>query len=74
MAAKKKTNSLLAQIPTEELRTVARGQGRMEQARVGVFIRLPTQLKRLAQAKALLEGCTLAEVIETSLHSYVTSD
>lgn len=74
MPTKKKQNSLLSHIPDTELKTVARGQGRMKQAREGVFIRLPEQLKRLAQAKALLERKSLGDVIEAKLREYVNND
>ncbi len=55
----------------EELRTVPRGEGRMEQEREQLNIRLPTMLKRRAMAKATLEGHTIGEVVEDFLNEYI---
>ena len=54
-----------------ELRTVPRGEGRMEQEREQLNIRLPTMLKRRAMAKATLEGRTIGEVVEDFLNEYI---
>ncbi len=54
-----------------ELQTVPKGQGRMEQDRTQLNIRVPTMLKRRAAAKATLEGESLGEVIERFLQSYI---
>jgi hypothetical protein len=53
------------------LKTVARGQGRMEQAREQLNVRLPTDLKRRAIAGAALEGLTAGELIERLLLEYL---
>ena len=53
------------------LKTVARGQGRMEQAREQLNVRLPTDLKRRAIAGAALEGLTAGELVERLLLDYL---
>ena len=55
----------------DELQTVPKGQGRMEQDRTQLNMRLPTLLKRRASAKATLEGRSLGDIIEEFLRSYV---
>ncbi len=55
----------------EELRSVPRGEGRMEQDREQLNVRLPTMLKRRAAAKATLEGRTIGEVVEELLNGYL---
>ncbi len=55
----------------EELRSVPRGEGRMEQDREQLNVRLPTMLKRRAAAKATLEGRTIGEVVEELLNGYI---
>lgn len=57
----------------DELRTVPRGQGRMEQDRTQLNVRIPTKLKRRAAAKAALKGETLGDVVEALLETYVES-
>lgn len=52
--------------------TVARGQGRMEQAREQLNVRLPTDLKRRAIAGAALQGLTAGELIERLLIEYLS--
>lgn len=54
----------------DELKTVPKGEGRMKQDRAQLNIRIPEMLKRRAGAKAMLEGRTLAEVVEEFLHAY----
>ena len=54
-----------------ELQTVPKGQGRMEQDRTQLNIRVPTMLKRRAAAKAIVEGESLGEVIEKFLQEYI---
>jgi hypothetical protein len=62
-------------VPTGEtatqLKSVPKGQGRMEQDREQLNIRIPTQLKRRAVSKAVLEGKTIGELIEQFLVQYV---
>lgn len=53
------------------LTTVARGQGRMDQEREQLNVRVPVRLKRLTASKAALEGKTLGELIEALLLEYV---
>ena len=53
------------------LQTVPKGQGRMEQDRTQLNIRVPTMLKRSAGSKAILEGRSLGEVIEEFLRAYI---
>ena len=53
------------------LQTVPKGQGRMEQDRTQLNIRVPTMLKRRAGAKATLEGRSLGEVVEEFLRTYI---
>lgn len=55
----------------DELQTVPKGQGRMEQDRTQLNIRVPTMLKRSAASKAVLAGRTLGEVVEEFLRAYV---
>ncbi len=57
----------------DELQTVPKGQGRMEQDRTQLNIRVPTMLKRRAGAKATLEGKSLGEIVEEFLRTYVES-
>lgn len=54
-----------------ELQTVPRGQGRMEQDRTQLNIRVPTMLKRRAAAQAMLKGESLGDVIEEFLRMYI---
>lgn len=54
----------------DELKTVPKGEGRMKQERAQLNIRIPEMLKRRAGAKAMLEGRTLAEVVEEFLRTY----
>ncbi len=54
----------------DELKTVPKGEGRMNQDRAQLNIRIPEMLKRRAGAKAMLEGRTLAEVVEEFLRTY----
>jgi molybdopterin converting factor small subunit len=54
-----------------ELQSVPKGQGRMEQAREQLNVRIPTQLKRRAVSKAVLEGKTIGELVEELLVQYV---
>lgn len=56
------------------LRSVARGDGRMEQAREQLNVRVPTTLKRRALAKAALEGKNIGELVEELLYGYVSSN
>jgi predicted HicB family RNase H-like nuclease len=63
-----KTNSETKQ---DDLTTVARGQGRMDQDREQLNVRVPMRLKRLTASKAALEGKTLGELIESLLLEYV---
>ena len=55
----------------DPLRSVPRGEGRMEQDREQLNIRIPKLLKRRATAKAVMEGKTVGEVIEDLLISYI---
>ena len=59
---------------TDTLQTVPKGQGRMEQDRSQLNIRVPTALKRQAVAKAVLEGRSIGEVVEDLLRAYITSN
>ncbi len=59
-------------VPAEELKSVPKGQGRMQQARSQLNVRLPTPLKRQATAKAVLEGRDIGEVIEELLTEYLS--
>lgn len=52
-------------------RTVPRRQGRMQQEREQLNVRLPQQLKRRAAAQAALEGITVGELIERLLVRYL---
>ena len=54
-----------------ELRSVPRGDGRMEQERDQLNVRIPTTLKRRAVAKAALEGTSIGELVEALLYAYV---
>ena len=54
-----------------ELTSVARGDGRMEQDREQLNVRIPAMLKRRAVSKAVLEGMTIGEVIEKLLLEYI---
>jgi predicted HicB family RNase H-like nuclease len=54
-----------------ELRSVPRGEGRMEQERDQLNVRVPTTLKRQAVAKAALEGKSIGEVVEALLFAYI---
>ena len=56
------------------LRSVPRGDGRMEQAREQLNVRVPTTLKRRALAKAALEGKNIGELVEELLYGYVSSN
>lgn len=56
----------------ETLQTVPKGEGRMAQDRTQLNIRIPTLLKRRAGARAMLEGRTLAEVVEEFLQGYTS--
>ena len=56
----------------ERLTTVPKGEGRMQQDRAQLNIRIPEMLKRRAGAKAMLEGRTLAEVVEEFLRTYTS--
>lgn len=61
-------------LPSREedpLRSVPRGEGRMEQDREQLNIRVPKLLKRRAIAKAVMEGRTVGEVIEDLLITYI---
>ncbi|AFZ69633.1 hypothetical protein [Deinococcus peraridilitoris] len=53
------------------LRTVGRGEGRMQQPRDQLNVRLPKMLKRLAASQAALEGITVGELIERLLTEYL---
>ena len=55
----------------DPLRSVPRGEGRMEQDREQLNIRIPKLLKRRAIAKAVMEGKTVGEVIEDLLIGYI---
>jgi hypothetical protein len=57
--------------PPTELQSVPRGQGRMEQDRTQLNVRVPTLLKRRAAAQAVLEGRTLGDVVEELLQQYL---
>jgi predicted HicB family RNase H-like nuclease len=57
-----------------ELRSVPRGDGRMEQKRDQLNVRIPTSLKRQAVAKAALEGKSIGELVEELLFKYVKPD
>jgi predicted HicB family RNase H-like nuclease len=59
------------EISQEVLTTVARGQGRMDQEREQLNVRVPVRLKRLTASKAALEGKTLGELVESLLLEYV---
>jgi hypothetical protein len=54
-----------------ELQSVPKGQGRMEQAREQLNVRIPRQLKRRAVSKAVLEGKTIGELVEELLAQYL---
>ena len=54
-----------------QLESVRRGEGRMKQEREQLNVRIPTTLKRRAVAKAVLEGLTIGEVVETLLRQYI---
>jgi hypothetical protein len=56
---------------TEELASVPKGKGRMNQARSQLNVRIPTALKRRASAKAVLEGRDIGEVVEELLREYL---
>jgi HicB family len=58
---------------TAALRSVPRGDGRMEQARDQLNVRVPTSLKRQAVAKAALEGKSIGELVEELLYNYVSA-
>jgi len=55
----------------DELASVPKGQGRMQQERSQLNVRLPTTLKRQATAKAVLEGRDIGEVVEELLREYL---
>lgn len=57
--------------PVQKLESVPKGQGRMKQARSQLNVRLPTDLKRQATAKAVLEGRDIGEVVEDLLRTYL---
>jgi hypothetical protein len=57
-----------------ELRSVPRGDGRMEQERDQLNVRIPTTLKRRAVAKAALSGTTIGELVEALLYAYVNAE
>ncbi len=60
--------------PQGAMASLPRGQGRMRQDREQLNVRLPTQLKRQAVAKAALSGEMIGEVIERLLRQYVEVD
>jgi predicted HicB family RNase H-like nuclease len=68
LEAKAETRQASAQ---DVLTTVARGQGRMDQEREQLNVRVPVRLKRLTASKAALEGKTLGELVETLLLEYI---
>ena len=55
----------------DELVSVPKGKGRMQQERSQLNVRLPTTLKRQATAKAVLEGRDIGEVVEELLRKYL---
>lgn len=57
-----------------ELRSVPRGDGRMEQQRDQLNVRVPTTLKRQAVARAALEGKSIGELVEELLYAYIKAD
>lgn len=56
------------------LSSVPRGEGRMEQDREQLNVRIPKLLKRRAMAKAVLAGVTIGDVIEEMLLKYVNEE
>lgn len=70
-AAPAPTPEASAVAPPPELESVPRGAGRMVQDREQLNVRVPTQLKRRAAAKAALEGRTIGEVVEALLREYI---
>ena len=58
---------------TRDLRSVPRGEGRMEQDRDQLNVRIPTTLKRRAVAKAALKGTSIGELVEELLYAYVNA-
>ncbi len=59
-------------ITHEGLRSVPKRQGRAEQ-KEQLNIRIPRELKRLAQAQAALEGRNIGDLIEQLLIDYVVT-
>lgn len=57
-------------IEVESLKSVPRRQGRTQQ-KEQLNIRIPRDLKRLAQAQAALEGRTIGDLVEELLIRYV---
>lgn len=64
LAIQQSSNTATQQPSNPDQRSVPRGQGRMQQSRAQLNVRLPEGLKRRALAKAALEGRLLGEVIE----------
>lgn len=58
----------------DPLSSVPRGEGRMEQDREQLNVRIPKLLKRKAMAKAILAGVTIGDVIEEMLLEYVNEE
>ena len=56
---------------SDAVRSVPKGQGRMNQQRTQLNVRIPTALKRQATAKAVLEGRDIGEVVEDLLREYI---
>lgn len=56
---------------SDAVRSVPKGQGRMNQQRTQLNVRIPTALKRQATAKAVLEGRDIGEVVEHLLREYI---
>lgn len=56
--------------PVEGLRSVKRREGRTEQ-KEQLNVRIPRELKRVAQAHAALEGRTIGDLVEELLIRYV---
>ena len=56
------------------LSSVPRGEGRMEQDREQLNVRIPKLLKRKAMAKAVLAGVTIGDIIEEMLLEYVNQE
>lgn len=57
-------------IPAGELRSVKRREGRTEQ-KEQLNVRIPRELKRVAQAHAALEGRSIGDLVEELLIRYV---